>query len=96
MDSETVYINVHDEATSHEWVDGKALEKTKKKRKNYEFGAGDEWCFSDKKYVHKTRIIDREHDWYYENVEDNESGESIHNCDEPLSVHFGHGSDKDN
>ena len=94
-DSKTVYINVHDEAISHEWIDRKAAEKTKKKRSKYEFGAGDEWCVLDEKYIYKTRIFDREHDNYYEDVVDPETGEIIHHCEEPLSKHFGHGSDKE-
>lgn len=94
QDSDNVYINVHDEATAHEWIEGEAAERTKKKRSNYEFQAGDERCIADDKYVHKTRIIDREHDRYYEDVEDPESGEKIHHCEEPLSEHYGHGSDK--
>ncbi len=46
------------------------------------------------RYVEKERIIDRENDQYYEKITDPETGEVIHECKEPLSDHFGHGSAK--
>lgn len=46
------------------------------------------------KLVHREMIIDRENNRYFERVTDYESGEVIHECDEPLSDHFGHGSAK--
>ncbi len=48
------------------------------------------------KLVHREMIIDRENDHYFERVTDYESGEVIHECDEPLSKHLGHGADKRN
>lgn len=44
-------------------------------------------------WVIKERIINREHDKYYEHIED-EGGTLIHHCDEKLSEHQGHGSAK--
>ena len=46
------------------------------------------------KLVHLERIVDRDNDRYFERVTDYESGEVIRECDEPLSQHLGHGSDK--
>lgn len=40
------------------------------------------------------RIIDRENDKYYEVVKDPETGEILHECQEPLSKHRGHGAAK--
>lgn len=31
-------------------------------------------------------------DWYSEKIRDEETGEMLHHCDEPLSEHQGHGS----
>jgi hypothetical protein len=46
------------------------------------------------KLVHREQIIDRENDLYFEQVTDYESGEVIHEIEEPLSQHLGHGTDK--
>jgi|GraSoiStandDraft_24_1057298.scaffolds.fasta_scaffold235835_2 hypothetical protein len=40
------------------------------------------------------RVLDREDDRYFEQVTVLETGEIVHVCDEPLSQHRGHGSDK--
>ncbi len=39
------------------------------------------------------RVIDKNHDSYYEHVEDYD-GTVLHHCEEPLSEHYGHGSAK--
>jgi hypothetical protein len=44
------------------------------------------------KVVHHQRLMDRDNNLYRETVTDYESGEIIHNCEEPLSEHQGHGS----
>ncbi len=46
------------------------------------------------KLVKHVRVIDRENDRYKELVLDAETGEIIHNCEEPLSEHIGHGKAK--
>lgn len=46
------------------------------------------------KLVHHERLIDRDKDLYYEKVTEYESGNTIHEQNEPLSDHTGHGSDK--
>ncbi len=51
---------------------------------------------SREKLVHREQIIDRENDRYFERVTDYESGKVIHECEEPLSQHLGHGADKKN
>jgi hypothetical protein len=39
-------------------------------------------------------VIDRANDYYHEKDVDKDSEEVIHECEEPLSQHFGHGSAK--
>lgn len=46
------------------------------------------------KIVFHERIVDRENDRYREKVTDYETGEVIHQCEESLSQHRGHGSAK--
>ena len=55
---------------------------------------GDDLQRSIRRWMHLTRTIDRENDWYSEKVVDPHTGEVVHKCDEPLSAHRGHGSDK--
>lgn len=53
-----------------------------------------EYSHSKYKIVHKYRLIDRDNDKYSEKISDYQSGEVIHQCEEPLTKHFGHGSVK--
>lgn len=53
-----------------------------------------EYSYSKEKIVHKYRLIDRDNDKYAEKISDYQSGEIIHQCEEPLTKHFGHGSAK--
>jgi hypothetical protein len=53
-----------------------------------------EYSYSKGKIVHKYRLIDRDNDKYAEKVSDYQSGEIIHQCEEPLTEHFGHRSAK--
>jgi hypothetical protein len=46
------------------------------------------------KWMHLERFFDHRGDRYVETVTDPETGEVIHQCDEPLSQHQGHGSAK--
>ncbi len=55
---------------------------------------GDDFSVGKNKYVHKERVINKRDDKYFETVKDKETGEIIHNCDEKLSEHKGHGSAK--
>ena len=56
--------------------------------------ARDEPSHKHGKTVRAEREIDRDTDTYRERITDIESGEVLHECDEPLSDHFGHGSAK--
>lgn len=46
------------------------------------------------KPVRKRCVIDRERDEYLEHIEDYETGQVLHHCQEPLSEHRGHGDAK--
>lgn len=64
-------------------------------RKPYvEDSSAPDYSKSRSKFVHKQRIIDRDNDFYSEEITDYETGEIIHYCKEPLSKHQGHGSAK--
>lgn len=55
---------------------------------------GADWSYRLRRFVGKTRIIDREIDDYEEKVVDPITGKVIHRCKEPLSKHTEHGSTK--
>lgn len=55
---------------------------------------GDDLHRSSGRWYKKVRIIDRAHDYYLEEVTDPETKRVIHRCEEPLTQHLGHGSDK--
>ncbi len=46
------------------------------------------------KWTKRTIFIDRERDLYHEVVRDPETGQIVHECQEPLSEHRGHGAAK--
>jgi len=55
---------------------------------------GDSFSVRFKRWMRRSRVIDRQGDRYTEAVVDPETGDVIHHCDEPLSEHRGHGSAK--
>lgn len=65
-----------------------------KKKTRLEFFDGCQWSTGLNKWVKKTVTLDRRNNYYYEKVTDPESARIIHECEEPLKDHFGHGSDK--
>jgi hypothetical protein len=92
----TVKLSVNEQITLHEQVKGKvkndALPSHKKVRA--EFITGEELRKSDGKWVNKDRYWNKDRDIYSEKVVDQNTGEVIHSCEEPLSKHTGHGSAK--
>ena len=86
-------IALHD---SLEWEgnDSNLPSRKKQKKTRVEGKTGSEWSAHLQKMVHKERLIDRKSDRYQELVKDLETGEVIHEIDEPLSEHTGHGSAK--
>jgi hypothetical protein len=75
---------------------GKVKDKTRPAKENprVKFMTGDELRKIDGKWMKKQRHIDADRDEYFEKVVDPETGEIIHECQEPLHQHPGHGSAK--
>ncbi|HBN05707.1 MAG TPA: zinc ribbon domain-containing protein [Bacteroidales bacterium] len=89
----TRIINVYDEAKAYDSLRIRNNEKINKKYK-FELKSGDDFSYIKQKYVDLKMLVDRENDWYSELVIDKETGEIIHECNEPLSEHIGHGDAK--
>jgi len=64
------------------------------KRPFLELFTGADQSRASGQWMEKLRRIDRDHDRYIEVVTNPETGEVIHQQDEPLSHHRRHGSDK--
>lgn len=65
-----------------------------KKKPFFEDMSKPDYYHKKKKFVHKERLIDRDNDKYREKITDYQTGKTIHHCEEPLSEHFVHGSEK--
>lgn len=52
------------------------------------------WSHDRQKWVHREKTEDRRNNRYTETVMDPDTGEIIHQTDEPLTEHRGHGSAK--
>ncbi|MFT3916567.1 MAG: hypothetical protein QM704_21555 [Anaeromyxobacteraceae bacterium] len=89
----TIHEEIGDHCHAHDRV-GFKVKQPGKKDPVLEGLSGDEIRKATGGWVKKDRLIDREHDRYVEHVVDIETGEVLRNCDEPLSEHVGHGSDK--
>lgn len=87
----TILLQFIDKVTFHENIRTKEKESGKVIREVF---SGEDLSTSQNKWMIKERIIDRKKDEYYEKVSDLETGEVIHDCNEPLTSHFGHGSAK--
>ena len=72
----------------------KDVTKTGKDKLRKDFFTGDDLHRKSGKWYKKERCIDKDNNHYKELVFDPETGEIIHHCEEPLSEHRGHGSDK--
>jgi hypothetical protein len=55
---------------------------------------GDDLHRKSGRWMRLERVIDRAKNWYRELVTDRETGKVVHQCDEPLSDHRGHGTAK--
>lgn len=63
-------------------------------RQELEITLGDDFHRKEKKWKRIKRVIDRGHDYYEERVVDPKTGETVHNNQESLSSHTGHGCAK--
>ena len=88
------YLVVCDRIELHDNAKGKTEKIPGKRKYAKEYQSGQERSVSLNKWVDKQRVIDRENNRYYEKVTDIETGEIIHECEELLTEHLGHGSDK--
>lgn len=87
-------IRINDSLHMQESIRGKTNKMPGKKKPYQEFQHGVDYSKTLEKFVNKDRIIDRENDRYYEKVKDPDTGEVLHECQEKLSEHIGHGSAK--
>jgi hypothetical protein len=53
---------------------------------------GDSYHRDSGRWNRLRRLIDRRHNRYVEHIEDGETGETLHDVDEPLTDHIDHGS----
>lgn len=90
----TKVLSVSDNVSISDMMRGKGSKKPGVKRRPFEFKAGVEHQRKLKKQVYRYYKTDREHDCYSEMVIDLETGATIHQCDEALSDHRGHGNAK--
>ena len=91
----TKHLTISDAISFGNRIKGKTGDKIgKNKRPSLEFISGDDLSRSLQKYVYRDYQVDRRNDNYYEIVRDKETGGIIHECNEPLSEHYGHGSAK--
>lgn len=77
----------------HGQLRGKAINSQSKKPFS-EIIVGSELYKKFGRLVHKYRLIDRRNNRYVEKIVDPVTGKTIHEVEEPLSSHQGHGSDK--
>jgi len=56
--------------------------------------SGDDLFRKKNLWVHLERFLDHKNDLYHEKITDSETGDIIHQSDEPLSQHLGHGDDR--
>lgn len=66
----------------------------KKRKPIYESLRMEDIRINDNKVVDKFMVIDRKNNKYKEIITDHETGQIIHECEEPLTNHRGHGSAK--
>lgn len=86
-------VRVADNAQAHDFIELKQRRPGKKKPV-LELQAGDQLEHSTGRWMIKRRVIDRDADLYEESVVDAETGEIRHQCLEPITQHWEHGSAK--
>ena len=77
-------------------MEGRIKDPTLNSKKNprVEFKVGASYSRAKNKWMHREMYVDKRQDQYREVVSDPDTGEVIHQCDEPLSKHRGHGDAK--
>ena len=97
-DSLHISLQICDRIVAREQIKGKVKNpryKSKRNRPSREFKVGSEpQRGRPGKWAYVCRDINREHNTYDETVVDEETGQVLRECHQPLSEHKGHGSDK--
>ena len=77
-------------------MEGRIKDPTFNSKKNprVECKVGASYSHDKKKCMHREMYVDKRQDQYREVVSDPDTGEVIHQCEEPLSKHRGHGDAK--
>lgn len=90
-------LNIAETIDTHDLLDAKVKDHSLRSddKLRVHLIAGDDQRKSDGRWMNKERLIDRNNNRYIETVTDPITGEVLHQCDEPLSDHWGHGSAKD-
>lgn len=91
------FVDILDEAViMHEQIAMKARRPNSKGKQEIrlETKVGDDLYRKTGKWYKLKRIIDREHDKYFEEIIDPATGNVVRRYEELLSKHLGHGSDK--
>lgn len=91
--SRTFHVHIHESITFREKLGMKARHRGKGKP-YLESISGDDLHRKSGKWMKLERTIDRENDKYHEVISDPSIGKIVHECEEPLSEHSGHGAAK--
>ena len=83
-------IELHD---GHRAI-GKNTTLPSAKKLRFDTYSGVEHSYKYDKLVRVHRTVDKDKNWYGEKVIDPQTGETLHECEEPLSKHTGHGTAK--
>ena len=89
----TVCVSLVDAVEVHDSVKYKGKRPGVKKAL-FEGRAGDDLTRTTGKWADRSVLVDRENNKYVERVVEKETGKVLHECEEPLDQHTGHGSAK--
>ena len=89
-----ITMDIVENMSLHECLKGRVKDSNRSSRENprVRFQVGDSYSRRLKKWVKRNMRVDRDRDLYQEVVMDPDTGAIIHECEEPLSQHRGHGS----
>lgn len=88
-----VTLTTHEGVQIRECMEGRIKDPTFNSKKNprVKFKVGASYSRARKKWMHREMYVDKRQDQYREVVSDPDTGEVIHQCEEPLSKHQSHG-----
>lgn len=93
---QTINVSIIEEIKIYDSLRGqaKSCKHTGKQKMRWDCFTGWDMNRSLGKMVKKSRIIDKDKNFYQEIVTDPDTNEIIYHCEEPLDQHVGHGSAK--